>query len=88
VRFRDVRQFPALSTTCFTTLDVLPPKFESPPYAALTEVVPALRVEVVKLAVPLLNGPGPSTVFPFMNETVFPSGGAGATTAVNVTACG
>ena len=55
----------------------------------MTEVVPILSVEVTKLAAPPLNVPVPSTVVPFMNETVSPFGGAPAaelTTAVKVTA--
>jgi hypothetical protein len=39
------------------------------------------------VAVPALNVPVPSVVFPCRNVTVSPSGGAGETTAVNVTAC-
>ena len=80
----------ALSTTCFTAFDVLPAKFESPPYTALIALVPTLSVEVVKLAEPPLNVPVPRTVVPFLNVTVSPSGGAPAldvTTAVKVTAC-
>ena len=33
----------------FTGFDVLPAKFESPPYTAVTDVVPTLSVEVVKV---------------------------------------
>ena len=80
---------PAFFTTCFTAFDVLPAKLESPPYTALTVVVPTLSVEVVKLAEPPLNAPVPSTVLPFMNDTVSPFGGAPmleVTTAVKVTA--
>jgi len=68
---------------------VLPPKFGSPPYTAVIELVPTLSVEVSKVAVPLLNVPVPSTVVPFMNETVSPSGGAPipeVTVAVKTTA--
>ena len=67
-----------------------PTKFESPAYTAVTDVVPTLSVKIVKLAEPPLNVPVPSSVFPFMNETVSPSGGAPrpeVTTAVKVTAC-
>lgn len=45
---------------------------------AVTVVVPTLSVEVVKLAEPPLNVPVPSTVFPFMKETVSPSRRTGA----------
>jgi hypothetical protein len=84
----------AFSTTCFTVFDVLPPKWTSPPYTAVTVVVPFLSVEVVKLADPPLNVPVPNIVFPFVylpsiNLTVSPSGGAPrpeVTTAVKVTA--
>jgi hypothetical protein len=77
----------ALLTTCFNAFDVLLAKFESPPYTAVIELVPTLRVEVVKLAEPLLSVPVPNTVVPFLNVTVSPSGGAGATTAMRTTAC-
>src|SRR5208283_5782859 len=79
-------QSSAFSTTCFTGFDLLAAKFESPPYTAVTDVVPTLSVEVTNVAVPSLNVPVPKTVLPFMNETVSPSGGAGVTTAVKVTA--
>jgi hypothetical protein len=36
----------ALLTTCFTAFEVLPTKFESPPYAAVTDVVPAGSAEL------------------------------------------
>jgi hypothetical protein len=74
-------------TTCFTVFDVLGRKFKSPPYAALTDVVPTSRVEVEKLAEAPPNVPVPSTVVPFSKETVSPSGGAGVTAAVKVTDC-
>jgi predicted small secreted protein len=81
----------ALLTTWLTAFDVLPGKFESPPYTALIASVPAGSVEVLKLAEPPLNAPVPSTVVPFMNETVSPSGGGAprleVTVAVKVTAC-
>jgi hypothetical protein len=77
-------------TTCFSTFDLLPRKFESPAYTAMIELVPTGSVEVAKLAEPLLNVPVPSTALPFINATVSPSGGAPAlevTTAVKVTTC-
>src|ERR1700693_4208653 len=76
-------------TTCCTGFDLLLPKSESPPYTAVTGVVPTLSVEVIKTAEPPLKGPVPSTVLTSTNETASPSGGAPAlevTTAVNVTA--
>ena len=41
----------------------------SPPYTAVTVVVPAFRVVVIKLAEPTLSTPVPSTVLRFINET-------------------
>src|SRR5271155_963365 len=82
--------FAASFTTCFTAFDVLPAKFESPAYTAVTTFVPTGSVEVVKLAEPPLNNPAPRTVLPFMNETVSPSGGVPSldvTAAVKVMAC-
>jgi hypothetical protein len=66
--------------------DLLPVKFESLPSAAVIEFVPSFNIEVVKVAVPPLNVPVPRTVLPLVNGTVSPFGGAGPTTAVNVTA--
>jgi hypothetical protein len=81
----------ALLTTWLTVFDVLPVKFESPPYTALIVSVPAGSAEVVKLAEPPLNDPVPNLfVPPLMNAMVSPSGGAPAlevTTALKVTAC-
>jgi hypothetical protein len=81
----------ALLTTWLITFDVLPGKFESPPYTALTAFVPAGNVEVIKLAEPPVSAPVPSTVVPFTNEMVSPSGGGApaleVTVAVKVTAC-
>ena len=74
------------STFCFNSFDVLAPKFRSPPYTAVIELVPTGRVEVMKLAEPLVSGPVPSSVAPFINETVSPSGGGGVTVAVRFTA--
>ena len=80
----------ALVTTCFTVFEVLPANVESPPYTALTAVVPTLKVDVLKVATPPLNDPVPSVVVPFLNEMVSPSGGGpelDVTVAVNVTGC-
>jgi hypothetical protein len=85
----EARSVQGFVTTCSTTFDVLAAKFWSPPYAAVIAWVPFGSVEIVKLAEPPLNVPVPSTVLPFMNEIVSPSGGAHAlevTTAVKVTA--
>ena len=51
--------------------------------------MPAFRDDVVKVAVPPLSVPVPSKVFPWLKDTVSPSGGAPAldvTVAVKVTA--
>ena len=80
----------AFPTTCQNTFDVLPPKFESPPYIAVIGLLPIGSAEVVTLAEPLLNAPVPNIVVFSMNVTVSPSGGApkpGVTAAVKVTAC-
>ena len=53
-------------------------------------LVPTFSVEVVKLTDPPLSAFVPSTVVPFINETVSPFGGAPLlelTFAVNTTAC-
>src|SRR5271169_1373470 len=39
----------ALFTACFTIFDLLPPKFESPPYTAVIALVAAGSVEIVKV---------------------------------------
>jgi hypothetical protein len=65
--------------------DVLAAYVESPPYVAFIVKVPAASVEVLRLAEPPLRVPVPKVVDPFRNVTVSPSGGAGVTTAVNVT---
>jgi hypothetical protein len=54
----------------------LPSKVESPPYTAVTEVLPTGSIDVLKVAWPLLRKPVPSVVVPLMNDTVSPSGGA------------
>jgi hypothetical protein len=48
---------------------------------------PAFNAEVVKLAMPPPRLPVPSTVDPFLNVTISPSGGGPLTVAVKVTAC-
>jgi hypothetical protein len=80
----------ALFTTWLTACDLLPPKFESPPYTAVIALVATGSVEIVKVAEPPLNVPVPSIVVPFLNVTVSPSGGtpmADVTTAVKITGC-
>ena len=80
----------ALLTIWLTVFDALPTKIESPPYTAVTAVVPAGSDDVAKMAVPPFNVPVPKTVVPFLNETVSPSGGGPAlevTFAEKTTAC-
>jgi hypothetical protein len=80
----------ALFTTCFTCVEVLPAKVESPPYTASIRFVPGRSVEVVKLAEPPLNVLVPNTFVPFINMTASPSGGAPkleVTVALKVTGC-
>src|SRR5208282_4927136 len=80
----------ALLTTWLTAFDLLPRNFESPPYTALIESVPAGSAEVVKLAKPPLNASVPNAVTPSINVTDSPSAGAPTlevTTAVKVAAC-
>src|ERR1700688_1824138 len=61
---------PAWSTTCFNTVEVLPAKVESPPYTAVIECVPTVRVEVPNVAFPLLTAAVAKMVAPFLNVTV------------------
>ena len=75
-------------TTCATGFDLLGPKVESPPYAALMLSVPPVRLETAKVADPPLNGEVPSGFGPCKNVIVSPSGGAPCaevTVAVKVT---
>jgi hypothetical protein len=61
---------------------------ESPPYVALTLSVPPVKLEVINVADPPLNGEVPSVVVPCKNVIVSPSGGAPlfeVTVAVKVT---
>jgi hypothetical protein len=80
----------ALVIVWFCTLDVLAPKFESPPYTALIALVPTPSAEYVRLAEPPLSVPVPNTVEVFINVTISPSGGAptlDVTVAVKSTSC-
>ncbi len=75
-------------TTCATGFDLLGPKVESPPYAALMLSVPPDRLEMENVADPPLNGEVPSGFGPCKNVIVSPSGGAPCaevTVAVKVT---
>ena len=77
-----------MPTVWLTAEEVLPAKFESPPYDAETESVPVGSDMVVRLAVPLVNVAVPSDVVPLMNVTLSPLGGAPPpeeTVAVRVT---
>jgi hypothetical protein len=79
----------AAKTTWFKTVEALAANMESPPYAAVTECVPTVSVDVVKVATALLfKAPVPSAVVPSRNVTV-PLGVPGlldVIVAVNVTA--
>ena len=69
---------------------MLPLWVGSPPYIAVTDVVPVLSVEVVKLVEPPLKVPVPRTVLRLMKVTVSPLEGVPeleVMTAVKVTAC-
>jgi hypothetical protein len=48
---------------------------------------PAFKDEVLKVALPPLRLPVPSTVGPLLNVTISPFGGEPLTVAVKVTAC-
>ena len=75
-------------TFCVSIAEVLPENFESPPYAALIECAPLVKVEMVNVADALeFREPVPKVVLPSLNVTV-PVGVpdvAGLTLAVNVT---
>jgi hypothetical protein len=78
-----------LLTSCCTGFEVLSAKVESPPYTALTAVVPGGSDEVVMAAVPLLKVAVPKTATPFVKVMVSPFGGAPwleVTVAVKITA--
>ena len=55
-----------------------------PPYVAVIECEPAVKVVVLKVARPLLSVPVPRVVLPSLKVTV-PVAAEGATVAVNVT---
>jgi hypothetical protein len=77
-----------LCTTCFIAIDVLPAKLESPPYTALIEFVPTVRIEIANPAARFLSIAVSNKVAPFMNEMLSPFGGAPmleVTIAVKVT---
>jgi hypothetical protein len=67
---------------------VLATKFESPPYCAVSECVPAVNAEVAKVATPLLfKDPVPSAVAP-SKKVIVPVGvpvADAVTVAVSVT---
>jgi hypothetical protein len=60
----------ASDTVTVTTVEVDPAKFVSPEYTAVIECVPAVSVDVEKLAVPPETAPAPKTVVPSLNVTV------------------
>jgi hypothetical protein len=72
--------------TSVTATDVLAPFVESPPYTAVSEWLPAVRLEVVYVAVPPAIFAVPSTALPSLKVTV-PVAVDGVTLAVNVTDC-
>jgi len=74
----------ALFTVWVRADDMLLLQLESPPYAPVIEWEPAVRVEVLKVAFPLLRLPVPNVVLPSLNVTV-PVQVEGATVAVNFT---
>jgi hypothetical protein len=74
-------------TVCAKAAEVLVPNVASPEYFAVIECEPALRADVVKVALPALRVPLPIEFAPSRNETV-PEGVPGElllTVAVNVT---
>ena len=78
----------AAKTTWFKTVELLAANMESPPYAAVTECVPAVSVDVVKVATALLlSVPVPSVIVP-SRKVIAPVGVpllVEVTVAVNVT---
>jgi hypothetical protein len=80
---RTVVVFP-LATVSITVAEVLVANLLSPPYTAESEWLPAGRLEVVKIAVPLLSVWLPIVAVPSMKFTD-PVAPAGATVAVKVT---
>jgi hypothetical protein len=74
-------------TVCESTAEVLPLKFESPPYTTVIECGPTDNDEVARLARPLVSEPFPSVFAPSLKVTV-PVGVPelfGVTVAVKVT---
>jgi hypothetical protein len=74
----------ALLTVCVRTVEVLLLQFESPACDPVTECDPAVSVEVLKVALPLLRLPVPSVVLLSWKVTV-PVQLEGLTVAVNLT---
>ena len=76
-------------TTCVNTAEVLPAKFESPPYTAIIACDPSDNIDVVNVACPPeFSTSVPSVDDPSLKVTV-PAGmpvGVPATVALNVTA--
>lgn len=60
----------ALFTVSVNTGEVLPLKFVLPPYTAVIEWLATDKVEVLKVALPLLSVPVPSVVEPSLKVTV------------------
>jgi hypothetical protein len=80
----------ALFTVCVRTVDVLPPKVASPPYTAVIEWELTARLDVAKVAVPLVSADEPSVVAPSLKVTLppgVPVPDIGAMVAVKVTCC-
>ena len=78
----------ALTTWPPLSVPLLVLKLPSPPYVAVIGCVPALKLEVAKVATPLpFNVPVPRVVEPSLNVTVpvGPLPEVGVTVAVNVT---
>ena len=61
------------ATICMTAAELLLPYVPSPPYRALSEWLPEVRAEVVKVAVPADSVPVPITVAP-SRKLMFPVG--------------
>ncbi len=79
-----------LFTTSVRAVEVLAAKLPSPAKAAVIELDPVFRDEVVRLAMPLDKGAAPKTVVPALKVTRSPSGGTPKlelTVAVRMTGC-
>jgi hypothetical protein len=62
---------PGATTTWLRTAEVLAMKLASPPYAAVSECVPAESIDVLNMAITVLfNAPVPSVVVPSRKVTV------------------